>query len=221
MVVGSRTIYVSGYILQADPAAASCSYTGIYCIRSYNNFCLIIVVQENDLSGQTYLYKIIYRHSQILANTPNIMGTLRSAECPRNIERITSSKIFSLGVVYSKPLGGKSRIVKLAREMKKKIGSFTWAVLYDISVLNSLQDIRHNHWTIKYRSNWPTYTLRSLLVSHETNIQCRTFLYQIVYEIWGRITGPWNIGHTDQIIFWGHSSCHMELISKAWHFSIK
>ena len=127
LVVRSRTIYVSGYILQSDPAAASCSYTGIYCIRSCNNFCLIIVVRENDLSGQTYLYKIIYRHSQIL---PNTSGTLRSAECPRNIERITSSKIFSLGVVYSKLLGGKSRIVKLVREMKKKIGSFTWAILY-------------------------------------------------------------------------------------------
>ena len=49
------------------------------------------------------------------------MGTLRSAECPRNIERITSSKFFSLGMVYSKPLGGKSRIVKLVREMKKKL----------------------------------------------------------------------------------------------------
>ena len=125
LVVQSRTIYVSGYILQSDPAAASCSYTGIYCIRSCNNFCLIIVVRENDLSGQTYLYKIIYHHSQILANTLNIMGTLRSAECPQNIERITSSKIFSLRVVYSKLLGGKSRIVKLVCEMKKKIGSFT------------------------------------------------------------------------------------------------
>ena len=33
-------------------------------------------------------------------------------------------------MVYSKLLSGKSRIVKLVREMKKKIGSFTWAVLY-------------------------------------------------------------------------------------------
>ena len=120
MVVGSRTICVSGHILQSDPAAASTSLEGIYCIRSCNNFCWIIVVWENDLSGQTYLYRIIYRHSQILASTPNIMGTLRPAECPRNIERITSSKTFSLGMVYSKPLGGKSRIVKLVREMKKK-----------------------------------------------------------------------------------------------------
>ena len=73
----------------------------------------------------TYLYRIIYRHSQILSNTPNIMGTLRSAEFSRNIERITLSKTLSLGVVYSKskPLGGKSRIVKLVHETKKKIGS--------------------------------------------------------------------------------------------------
>ena len=37
-------------------------------------------------------------------------------------------------MVYSKPLGGKSRIVKLVREMKKKIGSFTWAVLYNTCI---------------------------------------------------------------------------------------
>ena len=42
-------------------------------------------------------------------------------------------------MVYSKPLGGKSRIVKLVREMKKKIGSFTWAVLY---ILEALLEIR-------------------------------------------------------------------------------
>ena len=125
----SEAFYVSGYcsLILLPPALVN---EGKYYNRSCNNFCLIIVVWENDLSGQTYLYRIICRHSQILANTPNIMGTLRSAECPRNIERITSSKFFSLGMVYSKPLGGKSRIVKLVREMKKEIGSFTWAVLY-------------------------------------------------------------------------------------------
>ena len=66
----------------------------------------------------------------------------------------------------------------------------------------------HNHWSMKYRSNWPTYTLRSLLVSHETNIQGMTFLYQIVFEIWGIITGPWNTSHNDLIIFCGHSVSH-------------
>ena len=103
--------------LQSDPAAASTSLEDIYCIRSCNNFCLVIVVRENDPSGQTY--RIISCHSQILANTPNIMGTLRSAECPRNIECITLSKTFSLGVVYSKSLGGKLRFVKLVCELKK------------------------------------------------------------------------------------------------------
>ena len=44
LVVGSRTIYVRGYILQSDPAAASTSLEGIYCIRSCNNFCLINIV---------------------------------------------------------------------------------------------------------------------------------------------------------------------------------
>ena len=48
-----------------------------------------------------------------------------------------------------------------------------------------------------------------------------TFLYQIVFELWGIITGPWNIGHTDLIIFMGHLSNHMELISKRRHFFIK
>ena len=77
--------------------------------------------RKNDPSGQTHLYRLIYCHSQILTNTPNIMDTLRSAKCPRNIERITWSKTFSLGVVYFKPQGGKSRIVKLVRKLKKQI----------------------------------------------------------------------------------------------------
>ena len=79
--------------LQFGPATASTSLEDIYCIRSCNNFCLVIVVRERERErenvpiGQTYLYRIIYRHSQ---------------------------------VVYSKPLGGKSRIVKLVRGLKKK-----------------------------------------------------------------------------------------------------
>ena len=54
--------------LQSDPAAASTSLEGIYCIRSCNNLSLVIVVKEreNDPSGQIYLYRIIYYHSQIL-----------------------------------------------------------------------------------------------------------------------------------------------------------
>ena len=59
-----------------------------------------------------------------LTNTPSIMGTLRSMECPQNIECITSSKTFSLEVVYFKPLGGKWWIVKLVRGLKKKNNFF-------------------------------------------------------------------------------------------------
>ena len=35
---------------------------------------------------------------------------------------------------------------------------------------NSYRDIMHNHCTMKYGSHWPTYILRSLFVSHGTNI---------------------------------------------------
>ena len=127
---------------------------------------------ENDLSGQTYLYRIICRHSQILANTPNIMGTLRSAECPRNIERISSSKFFSLGMVYSKPLGGKSRIVKLVREMKKKIGSFTWAVLYRLIDAN---------WIVClfFDFNWKLF----VCFSNECLINLIIFFLLFVYQL--------------------------------------
>ena len=38
-------------------------------------------------------------------------------------------------------------------------------------------------WTMKYRSHWHIYILRSIFVSHETTIQGTTFLYQIVFEI--------------------------------------
>ena len=44
---------------------------------------------------------------------------------------------------------------------------------------------------MKYKSNWPTYTLRSHFLSHKTNILGMTFLYQIVFDIWGIITVSW------------------------------
>ena len=51
-------------------------------------------------------------------------------------------------------------------------------------------------------------------MSDETNTQDMIFLYQIVFEVYGIITGPRNIGHTDLHIFRGHFSCQMKLISK-------
>ena len=38
-----------------------------------------------------------------------------------------------------------------------------WPIIpkYDVHTSNSLQDIMENHWTMKYRSQWPTFILRS------------------------------------------------------------
>ena len=37
---------------------------------------------------------------------------------------------------------------------------------YHVYTSNSLQDIRQNHWTIKYRSQWPTFILKSSFKSY-------------------------------------------------------
>ena len=70
------------------------------------------------------------------------------------------------------------------------------------SITNSIQDIRQNHWTMKYRSHQKRYILTSIIGSQGTNIQGVTFIQQIVFKIWGKITEPWNIGHTNREIFW-------------------
>ena len=41
-------MYVSVYILKSDPAAASTSLEGMYCIHSCNNFCLVIIMREGE-----------------------------------------------------------------------------------------------------------------------------------------------------------------------------
>ena len=38
-------------------------------------------------------------------------------------------------------------------------------------------------------------------MSHENNLESMIFLYQIVFELQGIITGPRNIGHIDLHIF--------------------
>ena len=40
---------------------------------------------------------------------------------------------------------------------RSNVGSY-WFILpkYDVHISNSLQDIRQNHWTVKYRSCWPS-----------------------------------------------------------------
>ena len=37
----------------------------------------------------------------------------------------------------------------------------------DVHTWNSLQGIRHNHWTMKYRSQWPTFILGSNVGSYQ------------------------------------------------------
>ena len=103
--------------LRSDPAAASTSLEDVHCIRSCNNFSLVVIVRKRECSEWSNLP--VQNNLSPLVNTPNIMGTLRSAEFPSNIERITSSKTFSLRVVYSKLLDEKLWIVKLVRILRK------------------------------------------------------------------------------------------------------
>ena len=48
-----------GTFLQSDPAAASTSLEDIYCIRSCNKFCLVIVVRERDINNIKIIITII------------------------------------------------------------------------------------------------------------------------------------------------------------------
>ena len=43
-----------------------------------------------------------------------------------------------------------------------------WLIIpkYGVHISNSLQDIRQNHWPMKYRSQWPTFIFRSNVVSY-------------------------------------------------------
>ena len=65
---------------------------------------------------------------------------------------------------------------------------------YYVYTSNSLHGQRKNHWTMKYRSQWPTFSLRSF--SHGFML-----IHQIVFKIIGKITEPWNIGHSDPLLF--------------------
>ena len=68
---------------------------------------------------------------------------------------------------------------------------------YDIPPSNSLQDIKQNHWTMKYRSPTYIYFMRSIFVSQWSIIPSMTFIHQAAFKILGKITQPWNIGHSN------------------------
>ena len=48
-----------------------------------------------------------------------------------------------------------------------------WLIItkYNVKTSNSLQDIRQNHWTMKYRSQWPINILRSDIGSYWLIVQ--------------------------------------------------
>ena len=85
---------------------------------------------------------------------------------------------------------------------------------YNISPSNSLQDIKQNRWTIKYRSLTYIYFVRSIYVSHWSIIPTMMFIYQIIMKILSKITRPWNIGHVDLYLLWGQSSGHTVSLSE-------
>ena len=79
---------------------------------------------------------------------------------------------------------------------------------YHVSISNSLQNIRQNHWTMKYRSQWPIFILRSTSSHTDSLAHVIMFIHQIPFKIWGKITEPLNIGHSDLLLFWGQASSH-------------
>ena len=66
--------------------------------------------------------------------------------------------------------------------------------VYDVHPSNILTDIRQNLWTMEYALGH-IYFMRPILMSHWSITPNITFLYQTVFKILSKITGPWNIGH--------------------------
>ena len=78
---------------------------------------------------------------------------------------------------------------------------------YNVSPSNSLQDMKQNRWTIKYRWRTYIYLVRPMYVSHWSTIPSMMFIHQITLKILSKITRPWNIGHVDLYLLWFGSHC--------------
>ena len=85
---------------------------------------------------------------------------------------------------------------------------------YNTSPSNSLQDMKQNRWTIKYRSLTYIYLIRSIYVSHWSIIRTMMFIIQIILTILSKITRPWNVGHVDLYYLWGQSLGHTVSLSE-------
>ena len=81
---------------------------------------------------------------------------------------------------------------------------------YGVHIPNSLQDIRQNYWNMKYKSQWPTFILRSNVVSYwliipKYDVHTSNSLQDIRQNHWTMKYRSW-WPH----LFWGQTSGHTD-----------
>ena len=95
--------------------------------------------------------------------------------------------------------------------LRSSIQSY-WLIIprYHVYKSKSLQDIRQNHWTLKYRSKWPTFILKTSIKSYWLIIpRYHVYTSNSLQDI-RQITEPWNISHSDRLLFWGQASSNTD-----------
>ena len=80
-----------------------------------------------------------------------------------------------------------------------------WLIIpkYDVHTSNSLQDIRRNHWTVKYRSCWPSLydpQVHVTRLSHVWPTICISCFHNRKGYLWSKyecflMSGWWDIPH--------------------------
>ena len=85
---------------------------------------------------------------------------------------------------------------------------------YDAFLFDRVGNTRQKHWTMKYRSQWPIRNVRVTCSVNCTYTQSMMLIYYMEPETQGKITGPWNMGHSDLQIVWGHWQCQTKQVSK-------
>ena len=83
---------------------------------------------------------------------------------------------------------------------------------------NTIEYIRQNHCTTKYRSLTYIYICRSLNIAFNQYLQYNIPSPKSLQNI--RITGPWNVGHWPTYILCDKSLHHMDPIFQLRHLSI-
>ena len=79
---------------------------------------------------------------------------------------------------------------------------------------NSLQDVTQNHWTMKYRSQWPIFILRSYwLVIPNNDVYISNSLQDIRQNHWTmKYRSQW------PTLFWDQMLCHTDSSSQTMMF---